>query len=66
MRGLAWVGVPVFDECEQGVPDLGHRYIETKSDGAAVLVPVAGGSGGDDPDCFEERLSGWQVVPPLI
>ena len=25
MRGSAWVGVPVFDECEQGVVDLRHR-----------------------------------------
>jgi hypothetical protein len=64
--GSARVGVPLFDECEQGVADLRHRYTETQADDAAVLVPVAGGSGRDYPGRFQERFSGWQVVQPLI
>jgi hypothetical protein len=34
---------------------------ETQADGAAVLVPVAGGSGGDHPSRFQESLGGWPV-----
>jgi hypothetical protein len=62
----ARVGVPVFDECEQGVADLRHRHIQSCADDAAVLIPVAGGSGGDDPGRFEESLRGWQIVQSLI
>ena len=39
----ARVRVPLFDECEPRVADLRHRYTETKADGAAALLPVAGG-----------------------
>jgi hypothetical protein len=66
LRGAARVGAPVFDECEQGVADVGHRNIQSCADDAAVLIPVAGGSGGDDPGRFEESLSGWQIVQSLI
>jgi hypothetical protein len=62
--GSARVGVPLFDE--QGVADLRHRYTETQADGAAVLVPVAGGSGGDYSSRFRESLAGWQVGQPLV
>jgi hypothetical protein len=60
-RGSARVGVPVSDECEQGVVNLRHRNTETQADGAAAVFPVAGGSGGDHPGRFQESLSGWQV-----
>ena len=65
LRGSARVGVPVFGECEQGVADLRHWYTESCADVTAVLVPVAGGSGGNHLSRFQESFSGFQVVPPL-
>jgi hypothetical protein len=66
LRGAARVGVPVFDECEQGVVNLRHWNTKAKADGAAVLLPVAGGPGGDHPGRFQECFSGWQVSQPFI
>jgi len=66
LRGSARVGVPVLDECEQGVVDLRHRNTEMKADGAAAVFPVAGGPGGDHPGRFPECFSGWQIGQPLI
>jgi hypothetical protein len=64
--GLPWVGIPLVDECEQAVANLSYRHTESYADGAAVLVPVAGWSGGDNSGCFEQSLSWWQVFHPLI
>jgi hypothetical protein len=61
LRGSARVGVPLFDECEQGLTDLRYRNTEPKADGAAAMFPVAAGLGGDHPSRFQESFSGWQV-----
>jgi hypothetical protein len=66
LRGSARVGIPLFDEWEQGVADLRHENTQSCADGVAVVFPVAGGSGGDHPSRFQERFSGWKVDKPLI
>ena len=65
LRGSTRVGIPLLDEFQQALANLRYRHTEPCTDGAAVLVPVAGWSGGDHPGCFEQNLSGWQVGKPL-
>ena len=64
--GTSGVAVPVLDVDEQGLPHPVKRHIETGADGAAALIPVRRGAGGDDSRRFGLGLLGWQAGEPLV
>jgi len=64
--GPSGVAVPVLDVDEQGLPHPVKRHIETGADGAAALIPVRRGAGGDDSRRLKLGLFGWQAGEPFV